>query len=59
VFTHGAYQQGSDEVKLEILKDAYNRGFKIGKYRFIQELRESGETLTPVAARRGFQQPSE
>ena len=58
-FTHGAYQQGSDEVKLNILKDAYDRGFKIGKYRFIQELQKSGETLTPIAARRGFQQPSE
>ena len=58
-FTHGAYQQGSDEVKLKILKDAYDRGFKIGKYRFIQELQKSGETLTPIAARRGFQQPSE
>jgi len=58
-FTHGAYQQGSDEVKLNILKDAYDRGFKIGKYRFIQELQKSGQTLTPIAARRGFQQPSE
>ena len=58
-FTHGAYQQGSDEVKLNILKDAYDRGFKIGKSRFIQELQKSGQTLTPVAARRGFQQPSE
>ena len=58
-FTHGAYHQGSDEVKLKILKDAYDRGFKIGKYRFIEELRKSGQTLTPIAARRGFQQPSE
>ena len=58
-FTHGAYQQGSDEVKLNILKDAYDRGFKIGKSRFIQELQKSGQTLTPVAARRGFQQPTE
>ena len=58
-FTHGAYHQGSDEVKLKILKDAYDRGFKIGKYRFIEELRKSGQNLTPMAARRGFQQPSE
>ena len=58
-FTHGAYHQGSDEVKLKILKDAYDRGFKIGKYRFIEELRKSGQNLTPIAARRGFQQPSE
>ena len=58
-FTHGAYQQGSDEVKLNILKDAYDRGFKTGKYRFLKELRDSGQTLTPISARRGFQQPSE
>ena len=59
VFTSGQYQQGTDEIKLKLLRSAYDKGGEIGKYRFIQELQKSGETLTPIAARRGFQQPSE
>jgi len=59
VFTSGQYQQGTDEIKLKLLRSAYDKGGEIGKYRFLKELRESGQTLTPVAARRGFQQPSE
>jgi hypothetical protein len=59
VFTSGQYQQGTDEIKLKLLRSAYEKGGEIGKYRFLKELRESGQTLTPVAARRGFQQPSE
>jgi hypothetical protein len=59
VFTSGQFQQGSDEIKLKLLRSAYDKGAEIGKYRFLKELRESGQTLTPIAARRGFQQPSE
>jgi hypothetical protein len=59
VFTSGQYQQGTDEIKLKLLRSAYEKGGEIGKYRFLKELRESGQTLTPVAARRGFQQPPE
>jgi hypothetical protein len=59
VFTSGQYQQGTDEIKLKLLRSAYEKGGEIGKYRFLRELRESGQTLTPVAARRGFQQPPE
>ena len=59
VFTSGQYQQGTDEIKLKLLRSAYEKGGEIGKYRFLKELRESGQALTPVAARRGFQQPSE
>jgi hypothetical protein len=59
VFTSGQFQQGSDEIKLKLLRSAYDKGAEIGKYRFLKELRESGETLTQTAARRGFQQPSE
>jgi len=59
VFTSGQFQQGSDEIKLKLLRSAYDKGAEIGKYRFLKELRESGETLTQNAPRRGFQQPSE
>ena len=53
------YIQGSDDLKIHFLNQAYDRGIAIGKYRFLKELRKSGEILTPIAARRGFQQPSE
>jgi hypothetical protein len=59
VFTSGQYQQSEDEVKLRLLNAAYDRGLAAGKYVFLQELQKSGQTLTPIAARRGFQQPSE
>ena len=59
VFTSGQYQQSGDEVKLRLLNAAYDRGLAAGKYVFLQELQKSGQTLTPVAARRGFQQPTE
>ena len=59
VFTGGAYQQSGDEVKLRLLNAAYDRGLAAGKHVFLQELAKSGQTLTPLAPRRGFQQPSE
>ena len=58
-FMSGGYQQNGDEARIKMLNQAYEKGLKIGKYRFLKELRESGQTLTPIAARRGFQQPSE
>jgi hypothetical protein len=59
VFTSGAYQQSGDEVKLRLLNAAYDRGLAAGKHVFLQELAKSGQTLTPLAPRRGFQQPPE
>jgi len=59
VFTGGAYQQSGDDVKLRLLNAAYDRGLAAGKHVFLQELAKSGQTLTPLAPRRGFQQPSE
>jgi hypothetical protein len=59
VFTGGAYQQSGDEVKLRLLNAAYDRGLAAGKHVFLQELAKSGQTLTPLAPRRGFQQPPE
>ena len=53
------YREGSDDARIAMLNRAYDRGINIGKYRFLKELSESGQTLTPIAARRGFQQPSE
>ena len=58
-FMSGGYQQNGDEARIKMLNQAYEKGLKIGKHRFLKELRESGQTLTPIAARRGFQQPSE
>ncbi len=58
-YLSGAYQQNGDDARIKLLNQAYDKGAEIGKYRFLKELRESGQTLTPLAARRGFQQPSE
>ena len=58
-YLSGAYQQNGDDARINLLNQAYDKGAEIGKYRFLKELRESGQTLTPIAARRGFQQPSE
>lgn len=59
IFTSGQYQQSGDEVKLRLLNAAYDRGLAVGKYVFLKELAESGQSLIPQAPRRGFQQPSE
>ena len=53
------YIQGSDDLKIHFLNQAYDRGIAIGKYRFLKELRKSGEILTPLAKRQGFQLESE
>jgi hypothetical protein len=58
-YLSGGYQQNGDDARIKLLNQAYDKGGEIGKYRFLKELRDSGQTLTPVAARRGFQQPSE
>lgn len=54
VFGSKSYIQGSDDLRVQLLNKAYDRGMAIGKYRFIQELKKSGQTLTPMAPRRGF-----
>jgi hypothetical protein len=55
-FMSGAYQQRGDESRIKLLSEAYDNGLKLGKLRFLKELRESGQTLTPVAPRRGFEE---
>lgn len=55
-FMSGAYQQRGDESRIKLLSEAYDNGLKLGKLRFLNELRESGQTLTPVAPRRGFEE---
>ena len=50
------YREGSDDARIALLNRAYDRGINIGKYRFIQELMKNGQTLTPVAPRRGFEE---
>ena len=54
VFGSKSYIQGSDDLRVQLLNKAYDRGMAIGKYRFIQELKKSGQSLTPMAPRRGF-----
>jgi hypothetical protein len=58
-FMRPRFQQGGDERKLKLLQRAYDDGLLIAKKQFVRELIQSGQTLTPIAARRGFQQPSE
>jgi hypothetical protein len=58
-FMRPRFQQGGDERKLKLLQRAYDDGLLIAKKQFVRELVQSGQTLTPVAARRGFQQPPE
>jgi len=58
-FMRPRFQQGGDERKLKLLQRAYDDGLLIAKKQFVRELIQSGQTLTPVAARRGFQQPPE
>jgi hypothetical protein len=55
-FMSGAYQQLGDESRIKFLSEAYDRGLEIGKLRFLQEIAKSGQTLTPVAPRRGFEE---
>jgi|GEM_PF-3312150 len=59
VFASGQYQQSGDEVKLKLLQRAYDRGLAVGKFVFLRELAQSGQSLTPLAPRRGFQEQSE
>ena len=58
-FMKPRFQQGGDERKLKLLQRAYDDGLLIAKKQFVRELVQSGQTLTPIAARRGFQQPTE
>jgi hypothetical protein len=53
-YLSGQFQQRGDEIKIKLLKRAYDKGLQIGKYRFLKELKDSGQTLTPQAERRGF-----
>jgi hypothetical protein len=55
-FMRPRFQQSGDERKLKLLQRAYDDGLLIAKKQFVRELIQSGQTLTPVAARRGFQQ---
>lgn len=54
-YLSGQFQQRGDDVRINLMKRAYDKGLEIGKYRFLKELRESGQSLTPQAGRRGFQ----
>jgi hypothetical protein len=50
------YQTGSDDARIASLNRAYDMGLARGKYRFVQELRQSGQQLTPLPPRRGFEE---
>jgi hypothetical protein len=55
-FMSGAYQQRGDEARIKFLSEAYDKGLTYAKKRFLMELAKSGQTLTPVAPRRGFEE---
>ena len=54
-FMSGAYQQRGDEARIKFLSEAYDKGLTYAKKRFLMELAKTGQTLTPVAPRRGFE----
>lgn len=54
VYMSGAFAKGGDETKLDLLGRAYSEGQKMGKYKFLQELKANGQSLTPLTERRGF-----
>ena len=54
VYMSGAFAKGGDETKLDLLGRAYSEGQKMGKYKFLQELKANGQSLTPLTQRRGF-----
>ena len=56
VFMTKNYQTGSDDARIASLNRAYDMGLARGKYRFVQELRQSGQQLTPLPPRRGFEE---
>jgi len=58
-FMRGRFQQGGDERKLKLLQRAYDDGLLMAKRQFLRELAQSGQSLTPLAPRRGFQEQSE
>jgi len=58
VYMSGAYQQGGDDRKIDMLDKAYEGGLRIGKMQFMRELRASGQSLTPLGKRRGLKEPS-
>lgn len=55
-FMSGAYQQRGDEARIKFLSEAYDKGLTYAKKRFLMELAKTGQTLTPVAPRRGFEE---
>jgi len=58
-FMRGRFQQGGDERKLKLLQRAYDDGLLIAKRQFLRELAQSGQSLIPLAPRRGFQEQPE
>jgi hypothetical protein len=54
VYMSGAFAKGGDETKIDLLGRAYSEGQKMGKYKFLQELKANGQSLKPLTQRRGF-----
>jgi hypothetical protein len=54
IYMSGAFAQGDDKARLKLLGEAYSRGQRMGKYKFLQELKANGQSLTPLTQRRGF-----
>lgn len=55
VYMSGAFSNADSDQRIDMLSQAYSKGARMGKHTFMQELKAKGESLKPLAPRRGFQ----
>lgn len=55
VYMSGAFSNADSDQRIDMLSTAYSKGARMGKHTFMQELKAKGESLKPLAPRRGFQ----
>ena len=55
VYMSGAFSNADSDQRIDMLSKAYSMGARMGKHTFMQELKAKGESLKPLAPRRGFQ----
>lgn len=55
LYMSGGFAKADSDRKIDLLNDAYSYGLQQGKHTFMQELKAKGDSLKPLAPRRGFQ----